>query len=335
MSNQDYHEMLDDIVEADVRYVRAKDVQYDSSWKRHGGVGAFFTIVRPWDRLYNFAKNKSYDLFSAMADDSLHGPDGTALACVRDLRRYLLLLEAWIVWDRTRVSEKSAAWDRLRERIKSGQPLVVGMDLAETERRVMVRVGPTKFDVYTMVAAGMYGVLASEVTRAQREEAKHRCYVEMWSGDEHLPEPQGSPADGGHHEQRDSGDEMPDSVFPGIHAKLDPATDGNFELRSGGETTMLPPKLNRPVRLEDGLLSPEGDVLFIATTHPSGTIYFNVDRRALPADMIDHLPLLDLELNHKEWTLQRVEYVGMYEWDGQANKYRLRPEFHEAWGIKP
>jgi hypothetical protein len=293
MSNQDYHEMLDDIVQADVDYVRAKDVQYDSSWKKRGGVGAFFTIVRPWDRLNNFAEKHGYDLFAALANDDLRGPDGTALACIRDLRRYLLLVEANLVHERTKCG--SELWR----------------------------------DICRQAHADERTTPNSRHREADLAEARP-----------------GTPADGGHHER------LYDDVRPAQRA-------GDDGYRSGGDadakahdeilrlrrqrqtpsssTTVMPPRSPMPERLEDGLLSPEGDVLFIAVLDPTGgTVYFNVDRRTVAADrIIEHLPLLDLELNHKEWTLQRVEYLGMYEWDGQANKYRLKPEFHDKWGIRP
>ena len=47
----EYHRHLEAIVHADVEYVRRKDAQYDASWKKRDGVGAFFTIVRPWEVL--------------------------------------------------------------------------------------------------------------------------------------------------------------------------------------------------------------------------------------------------------------------------------------------
>lgn len=93
-----YHRHLASITEGDLDYVRRKDAQYQASWKRHGGVGAFFTIVRPWDRLYSMvtAPDKvwpQYDLMRAVLHE-MDGKDGSVLACVRDLRRYLLLVEA-------------------------------------------------------------------------------------------------------------------------------------------------------------------------------------------------------------------------------------------------
>jgi hypothetical protein len=89
-----YHRHLDAIVQADVEYVRRKDAQYDASWKKRDGVGAFFTIVRPWDRLESISRSVGYDVFAKIREEGLDGPDGSLIACVRDLRRYLLLVEA-------------------------------------------------------------------------------------------------------------------------------------------------------------------------------------------------------------------------------------------------
>jgi hypothetical protein len=366
-SNQDYHEMLDDIVQADTDYVRAKDKQYDSSWKRRGGVGAYFTIVRPWDRLENFAKAQGYDLFAAMQNDPLHGPDGTALACVRDMRRYLLLLEAWVVWDRTRAAEEATpnsrhreadlrearegAWQHLKERLKSGVT-VTGFDLGVAEERVMMRhvvqLGGKEWDAYTLIAAGMFGVLASEVTPEQRHTAKERCFLRAYSADE--PEQPGSPADGGHHErlyddvrpEQRAGEHMSDYMFP---AKAQPVSDTFHNPQPGDRACMprLDPLPLRPVRierLEDGLteMPPTGpnDAGYypvIPVTDPIGNeVYFNVDRSQVDRERTEHLPRLETELNHKEWTDLVREYRGMYMWHEGPSKYILSPLYREHWG---
>ena len=89
-----YHRHLEAIVQADVAYVRRKDAQYDASWKKRGGAGAFFTVVRPWDRFESISRESGYDVFAKIRKEGLEGLDGSLIACVRDLRRYLLLLEA-------------------------------------------------------------------------------------------------------------------------------------------------------------------------------------------------------------------------------------------------
>src|SRR4051812_7327205 len=90
-----YHRHLQDVADADIAYVRRKDKAYSASWKRRGGPGAFFTLVRPWDRFESMAAGYSvpYDIFTLIMMQGLEGPDGSAIACVRDMRRYLLLLE--------------------------------------------------------------------------------------------------------------------------------------------------------------------------------------------------------------------------------------------------
>jgi hypothetical protein len=55
---------------------------------------AFFTIVRPWDRPESISRSVGYDIFAKIREEGLEGPDGSLIAWVRDLRRYLLLVEA-------------------------------------------------------------------------------------------------------------------------------------------------------------------------------------------------------------------------------------------------
>ena len=89
-----YHRHLEAIAKADIAYVQRKDAQYDASWKKREGAGAFFTIARPWDRFESISKSAGYDLFAKISEEGLEGQDGTLIACVRDLRRYLMLVEA-------------------------------------------------------------------------------------------------------------------------------------------------------------------------------------------------------------------------------------------------
>jgi hypothetical protein len=111
-----YHRHLREIADKDLEYLRKKDRQYNASWKRRGGVGAFFTIVRPWDRLENMVADMDYDLFGPIRKEGLAGPDGTVIACVRDIRRYLLLVEAHMTEEaaiiKNFVDRETAAHDR-------------------------------------------------------------------------------------------------------------------------------------------------------------------------------------------------------------------------------
>lgn len=78
------------IVRDDVAGLEEKEREYAGSWKRRGGVGAFMMLARKWDRIEAQAMRKGWDLFAAIRDD--FRPEGV-LDDVRDLRRYLLLVE--------------------------------------------------------------------------------------------------------------------------------------------------------------------------------------------------------------------------------------------------
>jgi hypothetical protein len=86
---------LDDVADYDVAIVNEKEKTYQGSWKQRGGIGAFMMMARKWDRLENILTKSSapYDIFTAIKRDPT-GADGSALAEVRDLRQYLLLIEA-------------------------------------------------------------------------------------------------------------------------------------------------------------------------------------------------------------------------------------------------
>jgi hypothetical protein len=90
-----YLRYLTDIASADVALLLEKEKTYKGSWKKRGGVGAFMMLARKWDRLENMLEGSkpAYDLFAEI-EANPSGCDGTILAEIRDLRRYLLLVEA-------------------------------------------------------------------------------------------------------------------------------------------------------------------------------------------------------------------------------------------------
>lgn len=103
-----YLDHLSPIAKSDVEGIIKADVQYGSSWKKRGGVGAFMMLARKWDRIEQaispnpdnperskrFKDVVPYDIFGAcQADLRAEG----IIDDVRDLRRYLLLVEAHLV----------------------------------------------------------------------------------------------------------------------------------------------------------------------------------------------------------------------------------------------
>ena len=81
---------LNGICAADILGLVKAQESYGTSWRNRGGVGAFMMLARKWDRLENQVKKHNYDIFEAIAHD--RRPEGI-IDDIRDLRRYLLLVE--------------------------------------------------------------------------------------------------------------------------------------------------------------------------------------------------------------------------------------------------
>lgn len=95
-------EFLDEIAENDVEKIKEKDKEYGSSWKKRGGIGAFHMLARKWDRLEVAVKIFGDDIFRAIEEDErVEG----VLDDVRDLRRYLMLVESEIILISKRTNE--------------------------------------------------------------------------------------------------------------------------------------------------------------------------------------------------------------------------------------
>ena len=70
---------------ADCEQLREKDAIYGGSWCKRGGQGAFMMLARKADRVAEFMKNGA---------SAIHADNEDTLG---DLRRYLILVEAWHV----------------------------------------------------------------------------------------------------------------------------------------------------------------------------------------------------------------------------------------------
>lgn len=88
---------LQEVANQDVSELNRKEKTYKGSWKRRGGVGASMMALRKVDRLEQMLCECSYDIFELISKEGLEGADGTAIAEIRDLRRYLLLIEAEMI----------------------------------------------------------------------------------------------------------------------------------------------------------------------------------------------------------------------------------------------
>lgn len=96
-----YLEHLDKIAGEDAEGLKEAQRHYGDSWKKRGGVGAFMMLARKWDRIENRVQKSiggmgetrvhPYDIFEHIEDD---GRDDGLIDDIRDLRRYLMLVEA-------------------------------------------------------------------------------------------------------------------------------------------------------------------------------------------------------------------------------------------------
>lgn len=77
---------------ADVEQIRIKNRAYGGSWCKRGGTGAFHMLARKADRMIEQMRKHDGDLTRALAD-----VDGGEMLedTIGDLRRYLILVEAW------------------------------------------------------------------------------------------------------------------------------------------------------------------------------------------------------------------------------------------------
>ena len=99
MSELDFIEIVS---KEDHDHLREKAKSYGDSWKRSGGRSSWFMLKRKMDRLENMLNKYPKDMKEALAHQDVFekikqdpsGTDGTVLAEIRDLRRYLLLVES-------------------------------------------------------------------------------------------------------------------------------------------------------------------------------------------------------------------------------------------------
>lgn len=89
-----YVTLLAAVAAGDVRAIFAKENEYRGSWLKRGGTGAFHAMWRKADRIEIQVERFGYDIFQAAIAD--HRDEGL-LDDVRDFRRYLLMVDTWLI----------------------------------------------------------------------------------------------------------------------------------------------------------------------------------------------------------------------------------------------
>ena len=83
---------IHDLTQLDINALKKAESSYGDSWRKRGGIGAFMMLARKWDRIENQTNKQGYDMFAAIFADT---SDTGLLDDIRDLRRYLLLVESF------------------------------------------------------------------------------------------------------------------------------------------------------------------------------------------------------------------------------------------------
>ena len=83
--------LVEEVAKIDVEKLHKAEQSYGNSWKKRGGIGAFMMLARKWDRLEKQVNEHHYDVFAAISKDTR---EEGILDDIRDLRRYLFLVEA-------------------------------------------------------------------------------------------------------------------------------------------------------------------------------------------------------------------------------------------------
>jgi hypothetical protein len=90
---------IQQLADEDVEKLRQAEESYGDSWRGRGGMGAFMMLARKWDRIENQVAKDGYDVFTTITNDP---SDSGILDDIKDLRRYLLLVEAHILFENYR-----------------------------------------------------------------------------------------------------------------------------------------------------------------------------------------------------------------------------------------
>lgn len=114
-----------DVAEADVNGLVEAAKHYGESWYMREGAGAFFMLARKWDRIEKRMKDESWKSIIEVlkADKRAEG----MIDDIRDLRRYLMLIEAKLI-----------ELGLVHDEVEKGDKVAVGGDLRKKAEPVAI-----------------------------------------------------------------------------------------------------------------------------------------------------------------------------------------------------
>ena len=109
-------EKMKEIAQNDLEALKRAETSYGDSWKRRGGVGAFMMLARKFDRIEHQAAKHGWDIFKA---GEVYKGEAGLLDDIRDLRRYLILVENDILINTVFVEAEELSADYQRNKLIS------------------------------------------------------------------------------------------------------------------------------------------------------------------------------------------------------------------------
>jgi hypothetical protein len=107
-------EKMKEIAQNDLEALKRAETSYGDSWKRRGGVGAFMMLARKFDRIEHQAAKHGWDIFKA---GEVYKGEAGLLDDIRDLRRYLILVENDILVNTVFVEAEELSVDYQRNKL--------------------------------------------------------------------------------------------------------------------------------------------------------------------------------------------------------------------------
>lgn len=346
----------------DVQVLRTKEATYCGSWKRRGGTGAYHVgVARMMDRLEAMCGAEpamvhmqragssigearpdpnavpQYDIFRHIAARP-GGEDGTVLAVVRDLRRYLLLVEAEMV-SQGAVPAPPPATVWLEDHDVASTRRMVDADYSQVEARVLA---------HALTSGSFYDALAADLHTTR--DAIKRATWRMLYGADRLPEAaglaarsQGAPAAPPAPAQPATFAELKADELERIHGtsarEPRPAQPSPRDAEQAGAVDEVPehlqsvptgaPEDQDGIGVEEAAASslPRRGVHRGSVEAPE-QVWSIVDRQLVSDDAkLRHLPRLRRELNSVEFKDLRPYYAHMYEYVGEGKGWVLHRRY--------
>ena len=96
-------ENIKGIAQKDLEALSRAQSSYGDSWRRRGGIGAFMMLARKFDRIEHQSEKHGWNVFEA---GEVYKGEAGLLDDIRDLRRYLLLVEDYILTNTIEIEDE-------------------------------------------------------------------------------------------------------------------------------------------------------------------------------------------------------------------------------------